>query len=211
MPACGRTCIWPGPRAWVPLGEAELVCEPQTRDTGWGLVIRLTRISVKNFWLKIFVLACLLVTQQDSVLQFLSLSHFQAIKTIMFSCAQSQSCLTLCYPMGCSLPGSSVHGIFQTRILGWVAIPFSKVSSQPQDQTWVSCVSCIDKWILFTTEPAGKPWLRPQLLLLGNTTLWRPMEPSGKNHQHWWGSREMLAALTHRASRVCLCASNLIQ
>ena len=146
-----------------------------------------------------------------SVLQFLSLSHFQAIKTIMFSCAQSQSCLTLCYPMGCSLPGSSVHGIFQTRILGWVAIPFSKVSSQPQDRTWVSCVSCIDKWILFTTEPAGKPWLRPQLLLLGNTTLWRPMEPSGKNHQHWWGSREMLAALTHRASRVCLCASNLIQ
>ena len=134
-----------------------------------------------------------------------------AFTYFLCSVAQSQSCLTLCYPMGCSLPGSSVHGIFQTRILGWVAIPFSKVSSQPQDQTWVSCVSCIDKWILFTTEPAGKPWLRPQLLLLGNTTLWRPMEPSGKNHQHWWGSREMLAALTHRASRVCLCASNLIQ
>ena len=35
-------------------------------------------------------------------------------------------CLTLCDPMGCSLPGSSVYGIFQARILEWVAIPFSK-------------------------------------------------------------------------------------
>ena len=39
------------------------------------------------------------------------------------------SCRTLCYPMDCSLPGSSVHGISQTRILEWVAIPFSRGSS----------------------------------------------------------------------------------
>ena len=38
----------------------------------------------------------------------------------------TQSCLTLCEPMGCSLPGSSVHGIFQARVLEWVAISFSK-------------------------------------------------------------------------------------
>ena len=37
-----------------------------------------------------------------------------------------QSCLTLCDPMDCSLPGSSVHGILQARILEWVAVPFSK-------------------------------------------------------------------------------------
>ena len=37
----------------------------------------------------------------------------------------AQSCLTLCDPMDCSLPGSSVHGIFQARVLGWVAISFS--------------------------------------------------------------------------------------
>ena len=43
----------------------------------------------------------------------------------------AQSCLTLCDPMDCSPPGSSVHGIFQARILKWIAIPFSKGSSQP--------------------------------------------------------------------------------
>ena len=41
-----------------------------------------------------------------------------------------QSCLTLCNPMDCSLPGSSVHGILQARILEWVAFPFSRGSSQ---------------------------------------------------------------------------------
>ena len=47
----------------------------------------------------------------------------------------AQSCLTLCNPMDCSLPGSSVHGILQARILEWVAMPFSTGSSQPRDQT----------------------------------------------------------------------------
>ena len=48
---------------------------------------------------------------------------------------------TLCDPMDYSPPGSSVHGIFQTRILGWVAIPFSRGSSQPRGQTWVPCTA----------------------------------------------------------------------
>ena len=46
----------------------------------------------------------------------------------------------LCNPMDCSLPGSSVHGIFQARILEWVAISFSWGSSQPRDRTQVSCI-----------------------------------------------------------------------
>ena len=50
-----------------------------------------------------------------------------------------QSCLTLCDPMDCSLPGSSVYGIFQARILEWVAISFS-ISSRPRDWTQVSCI-----------------------------------------------------------------------
>ena len=49
----------------------------------------------------------------------------------------TQLCLTLCDPMDCSLPGSSVHGILQARILEWLAIPFSKGSSRPRDRTWV--------------------------------------------------------------------------
>ena len=50
----------------------------------------------------------------------------------------AQSCLTLCDPMDCSPPGSSVHGILQTTILGWVAISLSRESSQPSNQTQVS-------------------------------------------------------------------------
>ena len=53
----------------------------------------------------------------------------------------TQSCLTLCDPMYYSLPGSSFHGIFLTRILEWVAIPFSRGSSWPRDRTWVSCTA----------------------------------------------------------------------
>ena len=46
---------------------------------------------------------------------------------------EAQSCLTRCDPMDCSLPGSSVHGNFQARILEWVAISFSRRSFQPRD------------------------------------------------------------------------------
>ena len=51
----------------------------------------------------------------------------------------------------CSLPGSSVHGILQARILEWVAVPFSRGSSRPRDRTPVSYISCIGRWV---TSPA---------------------------------------------------------
>ena len=54
---------------------------------------------------------------------------------------ESLSCVQLfCDPMDCSLPGSSVHGILQARILEWVAIFFSRGSFQPRDRTHVSCL-----------------------------------------------------------------------
>ena len=61
---------------------------------------------------------------------------------------KSLSCVRLCDPMDCSLPGSSVHGIFQARVLEWVAISFSRRSSQPRDQTQVSCIvgRCFTVW-----------------------------------------------------------------
>ena len=52
----------------------------------------------------------------------------------------AQSCLTLCDPMDCSLPCSSVHGIFQAIVLEWIAISFSRGSSQPRDWTQVSYI-----------------------------------------------------------------------
>ena len=53
----------------------------------------------------------------------------------------AQSCPTLCNPMDCSLPGSSVGGIFQARVLEWVATSFSRGSSQLGDWTRVSCIA----------------------------------------------------------------------
>ena len=53
----------------------------------------------------------------------------------------TQLCTTLCDPMDCSPPGSSVHGILQARIPEWVAIPFSRGSSQPRDQTQILCTA----------------------------------------------------------------------
>ena len=53
----------------------------------------------------------------------------------------TQSCSALWDPMDCNPPGSSVHGILQARILEWVAIPFSRGSSWPRDQTQVSCIA----------------------------------------------------------------------
>ena len=65
----------------------------------------------------------------------------------------AQSCLTLCNLMDCSLPGSSVHGIFQSRVLEWVAISFSRGSSQPRDQTRVSHTAGRRFTIRATREP----------------------------------------------------------
>ena len=59
-----------------------------------------------------------------------------------------KSCPTLRDPMDCSLPGSSAHGIFQARVLEWLAISFSRGSSQPMDQTQVSHIvgRCFTVW-----------------------------------------------------------------
>ena len=64
-------------------------------------------------------------------------------------CLVSKSYLTLCDPTDCSPPDCSVHGIFQVRMLEWVAISFSGGSSQPRDLTCVSCTA----GRFFTTEP----------------------------------------------------------
>ena len=60
--------------------------------------------------------------------------------SVQFS-SVAQSCPILCDPMDCTLPGSSVRGIIQARILEWVVVPFSRGSSQPRDQTQVSCIA----------------------------------------------------------------------
>ena len=73
-------------------------------------------------------------------------------------CAQLLSRVWLfCDPRDCSPPDSSVHGIPQARILEWVAIPFSRVSSWPRDRTHVSCVSCTGRQVLYHYQHPGSP------------------------------------------------------
>ena len=70
--------------------------------------------------------------------------------------------LTLCGPMNCIMPGSSVHEISQARTLEWVALSFSKGSSWPRDRTCIeSPPTLVGRF--FTTEAAGKPHLFPTL------------------------------------------------
>ena len=78
-------------------------------------------------------------------------------RNISTVCVCAQLCLTLCNPMDCSPPGSSVHGFLHAGIGKWVAVPFSRGSSWPGDWTHVSCVSCIGRWVLFHSNHLGSP------------------------------------------------------
>ena len=100
-----------------------------------------------------------------------------------------QLCPTLGDPMDCSLPGSSVHGILQARILEWVAVPSSMGSSQPRDQTHVSGVSSLAGGFFTTGTTRKVEWPSKQWFskysplgnsisitcrLGGNTRSWAP-------------------------------------
>ena len=76
----------------------------------------------------------------------------------------------LCGPTDCSPPDSSVHGIFQARILKWGSISYSRGSSQTRDRTWVFCVFCLSRQIFFYHEchPGS-----PILWWLGSKSIWR--------------------------------------
>ena len=76
-----------------------------------------------------------------SLFTLLNLNFLSKYKRVSCMRAKSfQSCLTLCDPIDCSTPGSSIHGIFQARILEWFAMPSSRESSQTRDQTHVSYI-----------------------------------------------------------------------
>ena len=87
-----------------------------------------------------------------------SLGQFVCVCVCVFVCVHVkslQSCPTLCNPMDCSPPGSSVHGILLARILEWVSMSSSRASSRPRDQT---CISCLLHWQVSSLPlaPRGK-------------------------------------------------------
>ena len=84
------------------------------------------------------------------------------------SCKSFQSCLTLCDPMNCSPPGSSVHGIFQARILEWVAPSFPRGSSWPRDWTCVFCTAgrFFTIWATMESPIKSQGWWKGKVALL---------------------------------------------
>ena len=85
--------------------------------------------------------SCIAAACRAYVLLSITVKNFWSVRLMVDEVLVTQSCLTLCNPMDCSLPGSSVHGILQAKILEWTATPFSNGSSWPRDQTWVSRIA----------------------------------------------------------------------
>ena len=89
-------------------------------------------------------------------------------------------CLPLCNPMDCSLPGSSIHGIFQARVLEWLAISFSRGSSQPRDQIYISCISrrILYHWATPETPLGMGTTAKVDLKTMRTSTYWALWQPS---------------------------------
>ena len=96
-----------------------------------------------------------------------------------------QSCPTLCEPMDQSPRLSSVHGILQSRILEWVAMPSSRVSSWPRDQTCVSYISCLGRWVPHHLCHLGFPWC--SCVVLSHWIMSDSVTPRTVASQNPWG------------------------
>ena len=113
-------------------------------------------------WLRIPKLCSMIVARVGTLALFLLLKEMLSIFFIIennVSCGFVVLCMLSCFscvwlfadsdPKDCSLPGSSVHGILQARILEWVAISSSRASSWPRDRNHISYISCIGTWVLY--------------------------------------------------------------
>ena len=94
----------------------------------------------------------------------------------------TQSCLTLCDPMDCSLPGFSLHGILQAKILEWGAVPFSRGSSQPRNQTRVSCIA----GAFFTNWAIREDYIKYSLLYKVYFFLDYTFPQNNRNEEQWY-------------------------
>ena len=100
-----------------------------------------------------------------SYLEYICIAAERSLKVLESESEVTQLCLTLCDPMDCSLPGSSIYGIFQARILEWVAISFSSAWK------WKVKVKSLSHLQLFAT-----PW----------TVAYQAPPPMGFSRQEYW-------------------------
>ena len=113
----------------------------------------------------------------------------------------TQSCPTLCDPMDCSPVGSSVHGILQARVLEWVAVPFSRESSRPRDQTHVSLIAggFFTVWATREAHRLERRWLNVKCFPLTvkpggpGSSLFSPVP--GRSHSPFWNCPSCFSSL----------------
>ena len=101
-----------------------------------------------------------------------------------------QSYPTLCNPMDSNLPGFSVDGIFQAGLLAWIAISFSRGSSQPRDRTWVSCIADISYQLSHQFSPVAQlcPTLcDPMDCSIPGLPVHHQLLEFNQTHLHWVG------------------------
>ena len=143
----GCQYLKPGSNNWPTLTSA-ISCWPKqitelTQIQGEGIYTPLLHGRAENLWQH---LICHSIFFDHWLFTFLPYAKTPSLSLKWSEVAQS--CPTLCDPVDCSLPGSSVHGILQARILEWVTISFSRGSSRPGDWTRVSRIGgrCFNLW-----------------------------------------------------------------
>ena len=135
-------------------------------STSWPVIVGLLMI----FFFTVVLTITNTQTINISMMWFLkSLDHHLKLQAILsicfFTCVSVCVCVcvcsitrlfpVLCISIDCSPPGSSVRGIFQAGILEWGFHFLLQGSSQPRDQTSISCISCIGRWILYHCSSWG--------------------------------------------------------
>ena len=158
------------------------------------------------------------VASKGSLFEFKKLIHFPLAPVWMFMHAKLlQWCSTLCDPIDCSPPDSSVHGILQARILEWVAMSSSRGSSWYRD--WAHCLLCLlFWWVLYHSchlkvkvaqlcptlcDPMGlySPWNSPgQNTRVGSLSLLQGISPTQGLNPGLPHCRQILYQLSHQGS-----------
>ena len=89
----------------------------------------------------------------------------QCMSSLTCVCSAAQLCPALCHTLDCSSPGCSIHEISQARILEWIVIPFSRVSSRPRHR---NCISCIGEMVLYLCTTWEAPYLHEASQILSH-------------------------------------------
>ena len=149
----------------------------QHKETNYcNIVFAIVKENIKCHRFKKKLLCQFLSNMDAFIIQNRIVMHFfcllkASVHSLEGQCMHAKSlhlCPTLCDPMDCSPPGSSVHEVLQARILEWVPMPSSRESSRPRDETCVSYIPCTGRQVFFfllfcflPLAPAGKPLERP--------------------------------------------------